>query len=326
MEKKINLLEKKQKKLNFAIVISRYYLSRCVCLINSLTEYNHKIYILCYDKESFVTLNKIKNINIKLFEFSKIKKFDKEFNKKIKKRELIDQIVTSRPIFINFLRKKLFLKHIFLLDSDLYFFSNPLKLKEIIQKKSVAFTRHNFVQKKLFLNKMYGLFNGGFVYIKFDKNGINFLKKWSALCKEWCEFKPDEGKFSDQKYLEILYKKINNTYAINHPGVNLAPWNLENKKIKKIKNEIYVNSSKLIFYHFHGVRLLWKNIFILGLSNYHFMVSNDVKKLLYKNYLDKLINTRLTNEYFKKKINIYTVFKKIPLLIKKLIFNDYYIY
>ena len=102
---------------------------------------------------------------------------------------------------------------------------------------SVAFSEHDFNLKKKNLNKTYGKYNAGFVYIKFDRNGKQFLKEWIGLCKKWCEFNVEKNKFSDQKYLENLKIKIKNVKILNNPGINLAPWNLESKKVT-LTNEL----------------------------------------------------------------------------------------
>ena len=121
-------------KQNFAVVISKYYASRCIALIESIIAYDVKIYILCFDKQTSQLLNKFKNSNkVKIINYNKIIDFDKTLKKIIQKRKLIDKIVTSRPVFLQYLYKKYFVKNIFLLDSDIYFFSNPEKLNKHVK-------------------------------------------------------------------------------------------------------------------------------------------------------------------------------------------------
>ena len=253
-------------KQNFAIVISKYYVSRCITLIESILDYNVKIYVLCFDDQTSKLLNKFKRSDkVEIIKYNKIVSFDKTLKKIIKPRKLIDKIVTSRPVFLKFLYKKYFIKNIFLLDSDIYFFSNPQILIKHVRKFSVAYCKHNFSKNSLELSNKYGKYNGGFVYAKFNREGIIFLKKWSNLCKKWCEFDSSDGKFSDQKYLEQLKLETKNIKILNNPEINLAPWNLEGKKIQLKNNQIFVNNKKLIFFHFHGLRQINKKFFILGL-------------------------------------------------------------
>ena len=185
-------------------------------------------------------------------------------------RELINQIVTARPVFIKYLFKKR-VKSIFLIDSDIFFYSNPIKLEKFNNNLSIAFAEHNYASKPQEKIKLYGRYNGGYVYIKSDKYGNFFLNDWINLCKKWCKFEPENNKFADQKYLENLYTKYQNHISIiNNPGVNAAPWNIKNVKFIKNKNIIYANKKQLIFFHYHGVRKLTKNIYTLGTSNYNY--------------------------------------------------------
>lgn len=311
--------------MNFAVVISKFYLSRFYCLANSLINQNVKIYILCFDDYSFKHIRrKFKNKRVIPLELSDIEKFDKKLKENIISRSLIDKIVTSRPVFLKYLFLRFKLNHVFLLDSDIFFFSKAERLLKIVQKASVAYCDHCYSRQQKLLNKLYGRFNGGFIYIKKDINGKNFLKQWSILCKKWCTFEPHNGKFSDQKYLENLRSKIKNLKIISQPGINLAPWNLENKKIYTINKKIFVNEEELIFFHFHGIRAISRKIYLLGLSNYLFKINNDVKEIIFKKYLTLLSKTPIM-EHFWSKHSFFSKILKLPLLISKVLKNDFYI-
>jgi len=313
-------------KQNFAIVISKYYASRCIALIESILKFDVNIYVLCFDKETSRIINKkIISKKIITIEYANILNFDKSLKKIIKKRKLIDKIVTSRPIFIKYVLKKFNTKNIFLLDSDIYFFSNPNLLKKHIKNSSVAFCKHNFTKNNQELSDKYGKYNGGFVYVKKDQNGKKFLGEWSKLCKKWCEFDSKDGKFSDQKYLENLSLKIKNLKILNVPEINLAPWNIEDKKIELKGKQIYVNNKKLIFFHFHGLRKITKRFYILGLENYSFVISNKIKKIIFYKYAKRLSEISSIKEYFWKKNNFFSRLLKINVVFMKIYNNDYLI-
>jgi len=313
-------------KQNFAVVISKYYASRCISLVESIITYDVKIYILCFDKQTSKLLDKFKNSNkVEIINYDKISNFDKTLKKIILKRKLIDKIVTSRPVFLQYLYKKYIIKNIFLLDSDIFFFSNPKKLNKHVKGYSVAYCKHNFTKNNLELSNKYGKYNGGFVYARFNKNGLIFLKKWSLLCKKWCEFDSKDGKFSDQKYLENLSLEIKDIKILNNPEINLAPWSLEGKKIQLKNKQIYVNNKRLIFFHFHGLRQITKNFYVLGLENYKFVISNKIKNILFKKYVTNLKNNSITKEYFWTKNHYFSRLLKIHIVIKKIFNNDYII-
>jgi hypothetical protein len=320
---------------NIATVVSKYYIDRILSLINSLSKFDITLHILCYDTEIYNYLKNNIHNQIKLYHLEEIYKFDNDLKKKIYELELINQVVSSRPVFIKYLNEKKNLHTLFLIDADTYFFSDPIKIIDEAKNYSIAFCRHNFVRKKEELEKKYGIYNAGFIYFNLDRNGKEFLNRWSNLCKEWCLFKAEDGKFSDQKYLETLYFEMsNNIKIINNPGVNLAPWNLENKLIEKKNGELYVNKNKIIFFHYHGIRTFSKFIYFLGVSGYRFRISNQIKNLIYKDYLSLLIlYGKNKNLYWKHsysynlhEINFLKVIRKAINFIKKIIYNDYKIY
>ena len=311
---------------NFAVVISKYYASRCLTLIESILKYDVKIYVLCFDKKTLQIINKsINSKKVTAIHFNKVLNFDRSLKVAIKDRKLIDKIVTSRPIFLKLLFKKFKLRDIFLLDSDIFFFSNPVKINKYIKGAAVAFCKHNFSRNNNKLSKKYGKYNGGFIYVKSNINGFDFLNKWSLLCKKWCQFDSINGKFSDQKYLEDLSTSVKNVKILNKPEINLAPWNLEGKIIKFNEENITVNKKKLIFFHFHGLRQISKRFFILGIENYDFTITNKIKKILFYEYVKSLSEKSITREYFWTKNNLFSKLLKVNLLFKKITKNDYLI-
>jgi hypothetical protein len=307
--------------MNIAVCISKFYISRFDALLSSLKNKNIKIYLLCFDKESAAYYKKkVKTINLNEFI-----NFDKSLKLIIKKKKLIDQIITCRPIFLKYLHKKFFLKEIFLLDSDIFFFSNPLLLKKEVKNCSIAYCKHDFEKKLDKLNDIYGKFNAGFIYIKLNNHGKIFLNKWIELCKEWCEFKPKFNKFSDQKYLENLKKSLKKIKIIKHYGINTAPWNLNKRVISVKNNKIYVRNKRLIFFHFHGLRRITNNLYLIGTSNYNFRINNATKKIIFKPYVE-ILSKHINNEYFKKKNSLIRLLLKFFLIPKKIFYNDFYIY
>jgi len=319
-------------KVDLATVISKYYLDRLFCLLKSIKNFSSTtIHILCFDKESFDILKTINNLNIKIYSISEIYKYDKNLNKINLSRELINQIITTRPVFIKYLLKKK-IKSVFLIDSDIFFYSDPAKLIKFNKNLSIAFSEHNYASDAKEKIRLYGKYNGGYVYIKSDKYGNIFLKEWIILCKKWCKFEPENNKFADQKYLENLFEKYQNHISIiKNPCVNAAPWNIKNIKFKKKRNIIYANEKKLIFFHYHGVKKLIKSIYTLGTSNYNFFLENNTKKVIYRNYINLLHKyEKFQFKYWKTEnntninyFNILKLIKYFKLLTKKIINNDF---
>jgi hypothetical protein len=319
-------------KINLATVISKYYLGRVFCLLHSLKNFsNTKIHILCFDKESYSTLKSKKIKNAVVYNKEELYEFDDNLQDINTSRELINQIVTSRPVFIKYLFKKK-IKSVFLIDADIFFFDNPEKLIKYNKKLSISFAKHNFTYNCDMYENLYGKYNAGYLFFRSDKAGNKFLNDWISLCKNWCFFKPEKNKFSDQKYLESLFKKYKKDISIiSHPGINVAPWNMKNIEFKKEKKIIFANNENLIFFHFHGVKKLTQNIFTLGTSNYNFFLKNTSKKIIYNEYIkllkkysnEKFKYWKIENNIYFNYFNIIKLIKYIKILTKKFSYNDF---
>jgi len=147
------------------------------------------------------------------------------------------------------------LDHISYIDADCFFFANPEAIYEEIGDALLGITPHRFAAK--FKNfEANGLYNVGLVYATQDATPC--LKEWAAQCIEWCYYRNEDGKFADQKYLDVWPKKWG-AHPIKHLGANLAPWNQEQYKYGYAMHTLFVNGSPLLWYHFHqGLKPLWK--------------------------------------------------------------------
>ncbi len=74
--------------------------------------------------------------------------------------------------------------------------------------------------------EQHGKFNVGILSFRNDTAGRVCLADWRARCLDWCFDRLDDGKYADQKYLDGWPAKVGLALLVlDHPGVNLAPWN-----------------------------------------------------------------------------------------------------
>ena len=53
-------------------------------------------------------------------------------------------------------------------------------------------------------------------------------KIWRDDCLAWCDEQPQpDGRFMNQGYLNRWPERYSAVHPIRHPGVNLAPWNVD---------------------------------------------------------------------------------------------------
>jgi len=282
-----------------------------------------KLYVLCLD-DDVKKLIKNNNIKCKTISLEEIENFSKSLLKK-KYKKISEKIGVYRLAYANYLLRKLNID-VHLIDSDTYFFSDISNLENIIIKlnSSISFCKHNFFYKTKEMNDLYGVYNAGYIYFRNDKNSFHFLVKYRKLCQKYISWevkKNIKNTFADQTYLEELIKIFSSIKIINDEGVNCAPWNIGNYKIIKKNDDIYVNNKRLIFYHFSGIRPLFKKFFFFNLYHYNRLHLNDVKEILYKKYLFNLKKNLLKNI---NKNQAKTIsFEKIINLLKKISNKDF---
>lgn len=97
----------------------------------------------------------------------------------------------------------------------------------------------------------HGVFNLGFLAVKNDKRGNEFIEWWASRLRMFCYDDIPKGIFTDQKWIDLA-PCFFNVFILKHPGYDIAPWNLSRRKITKSKNNFLVNDVPLKFFHFSG--------------------------------------------------------------------------
>ena len=293
---------------NFCSITSANYIHYTISLIDNLR--NEKINILCLDSLSYNFFLKNKYKNLKIFFLEDL---DTEINvNSIKSnRSNLEFIFTIKSIFLYFIFKKIRSNSkLIYLDADIYFLKSVNYLKKNLQSNSIFLTEHNF-SKNNEAKEIFGKYNAGFVAFKKDLNGFKALKWWTKKCIYRCQFKVTKHYFADQKYLNIFPKKFKKVSVLNKDIFNIAPWNSDNLK----KNNL--NLSKIVFFHFQGLRFITNNIIQLGLSDYSIEDKKLIKKIYYF-YCLRLKKIIIKNHLI---INI-NFYQKMKLTIKGLLKND----
>ena len=115
-------------------------------------------------------------------------------------------------------------------------------------EKSVLITEHRYT-KEYDQSRTSGIYCVQFMTFKNDKNGMEALNWWRNACIEWCYSRFENGKFGDQKYLDDWLNRFKGVHSLKNLGGGVAPWNIQQYDLSKKEFE-------LIFYHFHGFKIL----------------------------------------------------------------------
>jgi len=171
---------------------------------------------------------------------------DDDLKKLKEQRNSSEYCWTLKPVLLLHLYESFGGINIFVyLDSDLFFFDNPTQLFRRNDKWSILLTTHKVNRKA----------NGGFVVFRRSSHAYKALKWWRERCLEWCYYYYDHGRFADQGYLDFLRGKYKGVIYLEVQGANVATWNFFKYDLTLKDGSIYVDRSRLIFYHFSGLRM-----------------------------------------------------------------------
>jgi hypothetical protein len=174
------------------------------------------------------------------------------------------------------------------LDADLYFFHRPDLLFEGFEGHSVLIVPHRFSARNAKFAK-WGTFNVGWVSFRRDASGVACLGWWRERCLEWCRDIAEPERFADQKYLDQFPRRFPGVQIDANPGVNLAPWNLDNYRLSIGSNrEPRVAGSPVIFFHFHRLRRVTRFLWRTAHQEFGAQLDRTTRQALYAPYLAEL--------------------------------------
>ena len=130
------------------------------------------------------------------------------------------------------------------IDADIYFFNDPASIFKEIADYSIGIVEHRFSPQNE-EKTIHGIYNVGWLSFRRDENAIDCLNWWRRMCNEWCYVRLEEGRFADQKYLDIWPSRFKKVLVLQNRGVNIAPWNIANYKIRLVEPEAFHDQGRL---------------------------------------------------------------------------------
>lgn len=239
---------------HYCTCFDRQYLDRGLALYTSLDRhclpFHLWILALCDDTLEYLRQENLPNVTlISMAEFETPELLEVKPG-----RTWPEYIWTcTGSLMLHILARNPGLKHLSYLDSDLFFFDHPRPVFTEIGEASIGIIPHNSSPSYRWMAEGNGIYNVGLVYTKANPQGIACIREWAGQTINWCYYRHEDGKFCDQKYLDVWPKRWG-AHPVQHKGANLAPWNQgEGQYTYSIRNgQIYVDEDPLIFYHFHG--------------------------------------------------------------------------
>lgn len=137
------------------------------------------------------------------------------------------------------------------LDADLFFFDDPRILLQELQlnQKQVLITDHAYAPE-YDQSLISGRFCVQFITFTRTDAALHLMHRWQTQCLEWCFNRCEDGKFGDQKYLDVWPTQFNNeVHVVQQVEKTLAPWNID-FFFRQQSGGLHP-----VFYHFHGLRI-----------------------------------------------------------------------
>jgi len=273
--------------LNFTTIFDSNYLSRGLSLYRSLKSCHDdfKLFVVALDDICYEYFKVNKYNNITVISLGEIEDNFPELLPLKQERSFVNYLFTLSPYYpLYVLQKNPELKHICSLDADQYFYSSPKQVFDALADYSVLITPHRFTPELLRTGiEKYGRFNVSFQVFRNNETGKSCLNFWREQCFNWCEDELSEGRFADQKYLDLWQDKFTNEVGeITQVGLGLAPWNINNFKISKISSQLRVGDEPLILFHYQGLRILEELFVYTAFDVYQAKMTGIIKQRIFE--------------------------------------------
>jgi hypothetical protein len=272
----------------FCTYFDKRYLTRGLALHRSIETQAtgpFVLWILCLDELTHDVLRDLRLRGVRLIRLEDLERFDTGLAKARADRTLIEYYWTCKASLALYLfEQESTIETISILDGDLFFFGDPKAIEAELGQGSVLIVPHRF-PPALEHQRRYGTFNAGLVSFRRDPSGEAALRWWRERCLEWCRDEVEGDRYADQRYLEAFPGRFPGVVAARHKGIGLGPWNCAVGNIAMRTSKVFVDGEPLIFYHFHGLRLVGRWLYDPG--SYP-GVDRTILRCLYRPYLSAL--------------------------------------
>ena len=276
---------------HYCTYFDQNYLARGLTLYRSIRRHDGAMvfWVLCLDEATYEFVDRLRLDDLRPVRLSELEASDSELAAVKPTRSRIEYYFTLTPALPLFLlRRHADIGMITYLDADLFFYASPEPVFRELGSGSVLLIGHRFPAHQRH-REIHGVYNVGFLAFRNDERGIARLSEWRRQCIEWCYDRVEPGRFADQKYLDTWPQEAG-VHVLTHKGAGLAPWNWTTFRLARSGNDLTVDGEPLIFFHFHGLKIVNRFLFQPSDNGYDVMPWR-LRRFLYGGYLRALSDT-----------------------------------
>lgn len=165
-----------------------------------------------------------------------------------------------KPFIMRFLLEELNFKQVIYLDPDIELFAPMTAVLEALnQGYNFVLTPHITAPAEtteypddIGIMKA-GVYNLGFLAVDNSEASITFLHWWGRRLRFYCLNQQEKGLFVDQKFIDLLPIFWEKVKILRDSNLNVAYWNLWQRKLEKTTAGWQVDGKPLVFFHFSGI-------------------------------------------------------------------------
>lgn len=277
---------------HFVTLFDVKFLPQGVALHTSMMRFipSFQLWIICLDEIVYSALQQIDLPNVCLL---RLRDYETRDLLRIKpERSIAEYCWTLTPFAPRFVFEiDSSISRVTYIDADLWFMKNPRAIfREFdASNKHVMITSHGF-SPEYDQSRESGQYCVQFMIFANTSESERVRKSWEVQCIDWCFARQEDGKFGDQKYLDVWPNQFNKqVHVMKNFGWALAPW-----------NSTRFPYGEAIFNHFQGFRLVSQSKYSLG----HYAIPKPTFENVYQPYFLDIKN--VLNRMHEEGIDFYS--------------------
>lgn len=167
---------------------------------------------------------------------------------------IIELNTSVKPFYIDYFFRYRQADIVVYLDPDICVYNRFTIIEEELSKSDIILTPHILTPitdeykpaEQHFLN--YGLYNLGFIALKRSSIADEFIVWWKERLTYLCVSDICNGLFVDQLWVNLAPVFFEQVNILKHPGLNVAYWNIHERKLTHDEDHYIVNTNFLLLF------------------------------------------------------------------------------